>query len=209
MVIALCRADVTEDTIERVLGKVAKTAVTKAITSLEDVLPLIGHDVKKVLTKEAGRVLDQATSDLTSILQRPHILSEGKLIKTFVNSLKNEIPKRIEDKLISIYEAAKSTGLSSQKKRAPMSCHSDLDRSLRIFDFVNSLDFKNLPDTEQIFVFEILAAGEKCKLHDFLEPETSERLFILLDDMPMKYVHHFLQYLSQGLKSEGVNVPVK
>ena len=41
--------------------------------------------------KDAKLVLGKAAIDLKLLLQRPHKLSEGKLVKSFVNGLKNGI----------------------------------------------------------------------------------------------------------------------
>jgi len=67
--------------------------------------------------------------------------------------------------------------------------------------------FRSLTESEQIFVYEILAAGEGCNMIGYINPETTQRMFRLLLDLPLRFVPTFTRFVSTSLTLEGVIVP--
>merc|ERR1719402_2071191 len=87
-------------------------------------------------------------------------------------------------------------------------CQPSLNEIQGVFNYTNAPEFKDLSENQRIVIYEMLAAGEACKLKDFINPGTVQRVFLLLEDLPLKYVYLFVSFLSRNLEAEGVVVPV-
>merc|ERR1712087_844008 len=87
-------------------------------------------------------------------------------------------------------------------------CNTTLEEIQQVTSFTNMADFKDLSENQQIYLYEVLAAAEACRLRAFITPETMQRTFLLTADLPMKYAYMYVRFLSRSLEREGVTVPV-
>merc|ERR1712142_1452154 len=56
--------------------------------------------------------------------------------------------------------------------------------------------FRELTQSEQVYVYEVMAAVEGCNMKGFIDPETTERFLKLLLDLPLRYVPTFVKFVS-------------
>ncbi|KAL8563753.1 hypothetical protein ACOMHN_058269 [Nucella lapillus] len=109
-----------------------------------------------------------------------------------------------------------TTGASSNITKAPvvvmtttsLPCQPAMAQIKAMINYSNTGDFTNLSENQQILVYELLAAGEACRLKDFITPETAQRIFLLAEDLPLKNVYLLISFMARNMESEGVVVPV-
>ncbi|KAK7102529.1 threonine-rich protein-like isoform X1 [Littorina saxatilis] len=89
-----------------------------------------------------------------------------------------------------------------------VACNTTLVEIQLVYNFTNSPDFRHLSENQQIFLYEVLAAAEACRLRTFISPETMQRTFLLTEDLPLKYVYTFISFLARSMEREGIVVPV-
>merc|ERR1719277_2769131 len=87
-------------------------------------------------------------------------------------------------------------------------CNGTLPEIQAVYNFTNGEDFKDLSENQQIYLYEVLAAAEACRLRAFITPETMQRTFLLTEDLALKYAYMYIAFLARSLEREGVVVPV-
>ncbi|RUS87423.1 hypothetical protein EGW08_004798 [Elysia chlorotica] len=107
----------------------------------------------------------------------------------------------------SVVTETSTTPVATTTDTTPLPCQLASDKIAAVFSFTQTPEFKELSQNEQIVVYELLAAGENCKMKDFITAKTAERIFRLLTDLPLKRVYTFVSFVSESLANEGVIVP--
>merc|ERR1719277_563161 len=71
-------------------------------------------------------------------------------------------------------------------------CNGTLPEIQAVYNFTNGEDFKDLSENQQIYLYEVLAAAEACRLRAFITPETMQRTFLLTEDLALKYAYMYI-----------------
>lgn len=89
----------------------------------------------------------------------------------------------------------------------PSPCKVPTGRLQEVYEFTNTATFRDLQANTQILVYEVLAAAEGCKMTSFITPETAERIFRMLGELPVRHIYTLINYMASALQNEGVVGP--
>ena len=63
----------------------------------------------------------------------------------------------------------------------PEDCNPSMEQIQPMIDYSNAPEFQDLSESERILVFELLAAAEACRIKDFINAETAQRIFLFTE----------------------------